>query len=228
MKHFTDTTVLPLSRFIDCYVDGNFQALAVKDGDTVSNDQITETWPKIMTEYKDLLGENELIFYKFLDERSERIKATYDRAVEYIEQIKGTILSAHSLGLSKDSLNTITKYQREWLKTLFSLPYKMDFNDVLRLSLEIKSIEAAMYRYKKSKKHFVLLLEQLELKFDPKWQSKNVKPTREFFDNMLLALSEMHNRSLDTSISVYEYCDALRIANIHWVSIENYYKKLKF
>lgn len=171
-------------------VDGNLKALVI-DGQPDQED-ILKAWKVIQEEYIEAIGEKELMMERALYIEIITLEANFFLARLAIEQMQ---LSYHP-GFARH-LNAILKTNFQFdpndPEKYYAL-LKNCYNRTggIKIDLDLKKIQYAA----------------IEEKYKEKGESQPY--TREYFQTMLITLSDFVQYQLHDTITVFEYCDRIR------------------
>lgn len=174
---------LPLSRFIDVSVDGNFSAL-IKSG-TVDLPTLLLHWIDLSQQYNEMVGGNDSL-----------IKA---RILRDITVLSITIEQVYKI---VDTLIMVT-YE----------PLEDKLCDLLNTRINFTDRQKAIDRALRLVKQFELKLEMKRDQYDTlqkKSEDNEEKPTREYFKAWLITLSDWKGYQLTEAISTYDFCERIK------------------
>jgi hypothetical protein len=189
-KWYHHITELPLSKFIDCTVDNNLFAL-VRTGKP-TNEQLEQAWEQISQEYADAIGDTEHRMYVSVYRDVKVLGTTLQQIHWLIAQLKEVYFSGYA-----NRLNNL-------LKTNFKFDYTNPaqyFNELSRCINRSKGIKIDLD----------LKMVQFEvMQKSRQQQSEGKRPTREYYQAILITLSDHVKYPISDSITVYEFCDRMR------------------
>jgi hypothetical protein len=186
-KWYQHITELPLSRFIDCTVDDNLYALVISGHP--SQEQLQLTWAEMQQEYADVMGDNEHKMYVILYRDIKVLEITLQLIHWLVAQMKEVYYAEFANRLNR-LLNTTFKFDHTQPEKYFnelnrcinrSKAYKID------LDLKLQQFEA----FKKNKE-------------------TGSKPTREYYQSILITLSDHAKYPVQDNITVYEFSERIR------------------
>ena len=204
VKLYQNIRETPLHIFRDCLVTGNHHLLIIEGNPT--QEQLQTAWEYLVNEYAAATGDAE---YKL-----------------YLTTYKELMALAVDLGNAEMLIDTLRK--------AFYQPLLDELNKLLGSSVRLDGLEKEPYYkqldilYKRSRGIKIKLdlkrmqFEAMEKKFEGKGGGK---PTHEYFDSMLITLSDHAGFQLTDRISVYEYCDRIKRYMKH---VEQMNKKLQW
>jgi hypothetical protein len=193
--HITD---LPLRNFIEVSVGGNYHALVIS-GNPSEHDLLL-AWSNIQQEYADVMGDHEHRMYITLFKEVTLLKVT---------------------------LQTI-HYLIEILQEVYYEPYTVELNKLLRTSFKFDHADKLKYHetlrrcYNRSKGIKI----DLELKLsqfkaiEKKNQESGKKPTKEYYQSILITLSDHAKYPVQDSITVFEFCNRIARYNKYCEQVE--------
>lgn len=187
-KWYQHITELPLRNYIDCAVDGNYHALVISGHPT--EHELLIAWSNIQQEDADAAGDHEHRMYITLFKEVTLLKVT---------------------------LQTI-HYLIEILQEVYYEPYTVQLNALLRTSFKFDNTDNHKYHetlrrcFNRSKGLKIdLELKLIQFKaIEKKNQDTGRKPTREYFQSILITLSDHAKYPVQDTISVYEFRDRIR------------------
>lgn len=189
VKLYQNIHDLPLFKFKDCVVEQNLHVLVIEG--TPTEDQLKEAWEQIASEYAAAVGDAE---YKL-----------------YFNTYRELLQMAVDLSNAELLIDTLRK--------AFYQPLLDELNKLLGSSVKLDGLQKEAYYkqldvlYKRSRGIKIKLdlknmqFKAMEQKFGERGSGK---PTREYFDSMLITLSDHAGYQLTDSISVFEYCERIK------------------
>lgn len=183
---YTSIYKLPLSRFIDCYVDNDLRALIIT-GDA-TEEELASLWQDIADQYNEASAGLEQQYYLSLN--ADVVKL----------QIKSHAIMM-IVGILKQGY---VKKFADYLNILCSKKYTWDINNREQYDQQLDSCLA-----KTAFLQLQLTEKQNSLKGFIK--DEDAKPTRADFQKTLITLSDFAGRELDENvITVFSYCERLK------------------
>ena len=179
---------LPLDRFIDCVVHGQYDRLII-DGEH-SQQQINETWDKIWDEYLSIVG---LPTHKYVTDLIKIIALLYLKITTVEWNIR-----ALELGYYPDCIEALR---------VVGIDYKFDPADPIAYA-------AALEKAVKKSKSWVIEYQDKQKEYDKyrSHASKEVITEQGFIDN-IVSLSKVVGYHIDIKkVTVAEYCAMLKMA----------------
>lgn len=198
-KWYQHITELPLNKYIDCVVDDNVYALVISG--QPSDFDLSLTWVQIQQEYSDITGDNEHRMYVLLYRDIKALEMTLKLIHYLVEQMKKVYHEEFAR-----RLNAL-------LKTSFEFDYRQPekyFNELTRCITRSKGIKIDLS----------LKMVQFEA-IQNKNKEKGSKPTREYFQSILITLSDHAKYPVQDSITVYEFSERLRRFTKYCEQMEN-------
>lgn len=199
-KYYTSIVDLPLNKFIDCLVDNNLFALVIT-GEPDKLD-LQSAWDDILLEYNDANSDNESKLYFRL-----------------LKEVNILLITLKEIELNLQILRY--QYDKKYaddLNSLLNTNFAFDVSDLDKYNIELDRCE------RKSKGillSYQVKNQQLEA-IKEKTQKDNVKPTKSYFHNILISLTDHSGVKLNASeITVYEFCERVRRFTDHIKNIEN-------
>jgi hypothetical protein len=205
MEYYKSIVDLPLNKFIECYVDENLYALVIS-GD-VEKQNLTDAWENIVLEYNDAMSDAETKMYISLLKETSLLQAKY----KLVEMAILRLSIAYNKEMH-DDLNNFTS------SNLLLDPSKPDEYK--------KELEKAGRRSKSMLIQYELKRNQLAA-MEEKNQVKTTKPTREYFQSVLITLSDFAKYELKDTITVYNFCERVRRYGQHIKMVEENNNKRK-
>jgi hypothetical protein len=184
-QHITE---LPLRNYVDCVVNGNYKALVISGNP--SEYDLLLAWSNIQQEDADASGDHEHRLYITLFKEVTLLKVT---------------------------LQTI-HYLIEILQEVYYEPYTVELNNLLKTSFKFDQTDLSKYHetlrrcYNRSKGLKIdLEIKLIQFKaIEKKNQDTGKKPTREYFQSVLITLSDHAKYPIHDSITVWEFRDRIR------------------
>ena len=179
---------LPLTKFIDCIVDGNLSSLTISGYPT--EEQLVTAWGNILAEYSELIGTDEYRMYVQLYKEVNIIKITLSQitiAINIIRVIRDDYFVAEInklLGTTcKFNWSDQGSYQAECNKCV-------NRSAALKIKLDLKNLQ----------------FEAIEKKNT----GTGEKLERQYFTSILITLSDHVKYRIEDTIKMSEYCDRLK------------------
>jgi hypothetical protein len=177
-----------MHRFIECITSDNYSALLIEGKAT--DEQLLSAWNKIADQYTSAVGDNEYRLY---------LNCFKEVAVMSVE------------------LQNI-EFLLEALSKAFYQPVLDELNKLMGTSIKLDGLQKEPYYkqldviYKRSRGLKIKLdLKRMQYEsLSKKFSGSNVKPEREYFDSMLITLSDHAQFQLTANITVFEYCERLK------------------
>jgi len=199
---------LPLCRFIDCMVDGDFQALVIS-GTTTNSRELQETWANILQEYSQAIGTGEFKLYTMLYREVSILRLDCDEInclIQSLNSVQDYIL------LNK--LNVI-----EYIFTM-QTTWGIQINNLLKTNCKFNYKDDPTYREELNK--CIRRSKSIKIKLDLKLlafaaiQNKNtaeVKIDRAYFDSLLITISDHAKYEITENITVNKFCERIKRYN---------------
>lgn len=188
VKLYQNIHELPLHRFIECITSGEYYALII-DG-KATDEQLQKAWHKLADQYSAAIGDSEYIIYLncFKD---------YAQWAVDLQNIEFLI---------------------ETLRKAFYQPLLDELNKKMNTAIQLDGLDKETYHKQldvlfKRSRGLKIKLDLKKLQYDAlnkKFQGDGKKPTRDYFESMLITLSDHAGFQLTTNMSVYEYCERLK------------------
>jgi hypothetical protein len=189
-QHITD---LPLNRYIDCAVDGNLYALVVFGHP--AHEQLQLAWLQIQQEYADVMDDNEHRMYSMLYRDIKVLELTLQLIHYLVEQLKEVYYVEFARRLNA-LLNTNFKFDHTQLVQYFNeLNRCINRSKAFKIDLDLKLVQFEAIQKKN--------------------QDKQGKVTREYFQRLLITLSDHAKYAVQDTITVYEFSERIRRFNKH-------------
>jgi hypothetical protein len=183
-KWYQSITELPLSKFIEVAVDGNYAAL-IKSG-FPSESQLHEAWFGIYQEYIDAMGDNNQAMIMRLYSEITQLSITLAQVQSLID-----ILSVYKYKKFEAQLNKLLASNFAFDKTRAQDLQKCDrLAKGIGLKVTIKTA-------------------QLE-SITKKNEVGDTKVSREYFQSVLITLSDFSKYDINDSITTFQFCERVR------------------
>lgn len=184
-RHITE---LPLSRFIDVVVDDYYAALIITGNP--APEELLLAWAGIQSEYADAIGDHEHRMYVSLF-KEVSILAINLQTIEYLVEILEQVYQPELCNMLNKMLLTTFKFDPADPEK-----YKATLKRCLMRSKGIK---------------IDLELKQGQLKaMEKKNDAESPKPSREYFQSILITLSDHAQYAIQDSITVFEFCSRIK------------------
>lgn len=188
-KLYRSINELPLHKFIDCYIDNNLHALIIEGKATDA--ELENAWAQLSDQYTTAAGDAEYRIYLDLYKEVIALAADLQTAEALIGILQQSYSKEINIALNElvgtsvllEGMSTET-YQKQ-----LAIIYKR--SRALKLKYDLKMVQ----------------FEAMQKKFTG---DKSEKPTRDYFDSMLITLSDHAGYQLTDRISTYEYCERLK------------------
>jgi len=187
-RWYQNITELPLNRFIDVLVDNNYAALIVAG--YPAQEELLLAWAGIQSEYADAIGDHEHRMYVSLFKEVTQLGLTLqtiEYLVEILEQVYDPKLGA-------------------MLNKLLLTTFKFDPADPEKYHATLKR---CLMRSKGIKIDLELKRGQLKA-MEKKNDETGDKPSREYFQSILITLSDHAQYPIHDSITVFEFCTRIK------------------
>ena len=189
-KWYRHITELPLNKFIDCKVDDNLYALVITGQPAIED--LKAAWASILQEEADQSGDHEHQMYVSLYRDVKILETTLFQ----IHWLVGQLKEVYYVELAKR------------LNKLLLTNFKFDYTNPEQY---FKELSRCMNRSKGIKIDLDLKLQQFEaIHKSRQEQGEGKKPTREYYQAILITLSDHVKYPVSDLITVYEFCDRMR------------------
>jgi hypothetical protein len=192
MKMITTIAKLPLETFVDCLVDEDFSGLVIEGVPT--QEEIASAWEDILIQYADAIGDYGYRSYLKAEMAYRAAEIKYNKACTYIEMLNYYYINEKVV---------IPKWIAE-LNKLISQPFVFDKED---LPAYEKYLSGANSRNKSNLFMMEMKREQYLAILKVQQTEKNEKPDRDYFEKVLINLSDFKKREiLINNISTHRFC----------------------
>lgn len=182
---------LPLNRFIDVVVDSNIYALVITGSPTLN--ELHDAWQTISIEYADAIKDQESRLLFSTEKELNRLKLAYHVIIDALGVLKNYYTPQFA--------NVVNELLRTSFKFDIRFPDDYD-NDIKRAYNRSKGIKIDIDLKQMS---YEALKEKI--------LSSTKKPTREYFQAILITLSDFVKYEIRDTITVFEFCDRIRRLN---------------
>ncbi len=182
---------LPLRIFINCLVEDNLSLLIITG--TPTPDQLEDAWEKISDEYTTALGDNEFKLCLILQKEVAQLTTSF-KLVHYAVGILQMVYY---------------KELAEELNKLLGTAYHFDVKNPKAYKREL---QLCLSKAKQYKMKLDIKSKNLEV-IESKQKGKSQKPTKAYFQSILISLSDHAKYAIPDTITVYEYCERIRRLN---------------
>jgi len=195
---------LPLSRFIDCMVDNNLNALIIS-GTPESTFQLQSAWENIQQQYTEAVGSSEFKLYLSLYKEVSLLKIECDllqSAANILCEIQNYLVT------HPEAPEFVLKAQTIWAA---------EVNKILKTNFRFNHLDKSTYEAELNKcisrgKSIKIKLELKLLAFAA-IQKKNKggeAMDRRYFDSMLITISDHAKYEISENITVSKYCERIK------------------
>ncbi len=198
--YYRSIVKLPLHKYIDCAVNSNYAALILSG--LPSEQNIMLAWLEIQQEYADAVGDFEHKMYLSLVKEVTELGATLSQVGVCAKVLRAAFLKQNQVGVK-----AYIEFFKTELNVLPGADCDFDLTDANDFEKDIRMCES------RSKGIFISFeLVNINLK-GMKGKQTGEKPTYEYFQTMLIALSDMSGYHLTENITVLEFANRIKRAN---------------
>jgi len=199
-KWYQHITELPLTRFIDCTVDDNLYALVISGNPSLEH--LRQAWAQINQEYADVMGDHEHMIYVSLFRDIKVLETTLAQIHWLVGQLREVYYDEFAKRLNK-LLLTNFKFDHTQPKKYFEeLTRCINRSKSYKIDLDLKLAQFEVMQ--KSKKD----------------QGEGKKPSREYYQAILITISDHAKYMVPDTITVFEFCDRIRRFNEYCKQVE--------
>lgn len=199
-KWYQHITELPLTRFIDCTVDDNLYALVISGSPSL--EQLRQAWAQINLEHADVMGDHEHMLYVSLFRDIKILETTLAQIHWLVGQLREVYYVEFANRLNK-LLLTHFKFDPADPKKYFDLLTGcINRSKAFKIDLDLKLIQFEVLQ--KSRKE----------------QGEGKKPSREYYQALLITISDHAKYQVPDTITVFEFCDRIRRFNEYCKQVE--------
>jgi hypothetical protein len=199
VKYYNNIVDLPLNKFIDCLVDKNLYAIVISG--EPDKEQLRQAWENILMEYNDAMGDGEDKMYWQMFKDVEVLRIT----------MKEIDIDIQILSLQYDK-----KYADD-LNNLLDSDFAFDTSDMEKYHNELKRCgnrsKGILIQYELKKGQF----EEIKKKNE----ETNFKVSREYFQSILITLSDHAKYEITDKIPVFQFCERVKRFGQYIKSIES-------
>lgn len=191
IKLYTSITDLPLRNFIEVLVDGNYARL-IRSG-YPGEIEIKEAWTKIMAEYSDQEGTHENKLWLNLMKDVAILETTLvqiNTLVEILQQVYYEPFCQRLNSLLYTSFTFNPDQPEEYQKLLKGC---LNRSKSLKIDLDLKRLNITA--------------------IEEKAQNEGAPYTREYFQSILITVSDHAKYHITDSITVFEFCERIKRFN---------------
>jgi hypothetical protein len=199
-KWYRHITELPLNKFIDCKVDDNLFALVISGQPTTQ--ELKAAWATIQQEEADQIGDHEHQMYVSLYRDVKVLEATLFQIHWLVAQMKEVYYSEFGTRLNKLLLTNFKFDHTRPIQYFKELSRCINRSKGIKIDLDLKAQQ----------------VEAIQKQHEEKGNSK--KPTREYYQAILITLSDHVKYPVSDSITVYEFCDRMRRYSAYYKQVE--------
>lgn len=199
-KYYSSIVDLPLDRYIDVQVNGNYNALTIQGDPPIS--ELEVAWLYIQQEYADSIQDNEYKQYLSLLQEITELNGRLQQVQINVDQIKIILVHHYNNPEDQDFISFI-KAHADNLNRLIGKRFNFLDKDTVE-----KSLQSCINRSRSIKIQLDLKMisyEGIKDKFE-----KGKKPDAAYYRSILISLSNHAGYHLTDKITVYEFCERLR------------------
>lgn len=186
-KFYRSINELPLYRFIDAVVDNNIYAL-VQSG-TPSHDELATAWNDILDQYANANAGNDHKHYVNLYREVSILTLQYNSIQQWVEGMRIIYYAPFAILLNKTLRQKFKFDPTQPTEYAAELNRCINRSKSIRISIDLK--DAALKQAK------------------GKHESES-KPTREYFQSVLITLSDYAKYELNDNMTVFAYCERFK------------------
>jgi hypothetical protein len=182
---------MPLNRFIDVVVDDNFAALIITGYPPI--EELMSAWAQLQGEYADAIEQQEHKMY-----------------ISLFKEVNILALNLQTINCLVEMLEQI--YVQEFMfavNKILNSSFQLDPSDPVKYKATLKN---CLMRSKAIKINLDLKSMQLKA-MQEKVNEPGAKVSREYFQSILITLSNHVKYPVQDSITVFEFCDRLKRYN---------------
>jgi hypothetical protein len=183
-KWYLSITDLPLNKYIECVVDGNISALIISGYPT--QEQLEAAWLEIAEQYADAMGDAEHRMYIKL----------------YKELVYLNIEYRQILGLIEVLTMVVYKPFEQKLNELLFTNFSFTTNREKELDTCFRLSKSTLFKIDMKKAQLDGLKE--------KGEDTDKTPTREYFQSVLITLSDYSKYPVQETITTYQFCERVK------------------
>jgi len=183
-KWYQKISDLPLNKYIECLVDGNLAALIISGYPT--QEQLTAAWLDIAEQYADAMGDAEHQMYIKIYKELVYLNIEYQQILSLIEVLTIVIYRPF-----EEKLNSLL-----FTNFSFTTNREKDLDTCFRLS-----------------KSTLLKIDMKKAQLDglkDKGENSDKTPTREYFQSVLITLSDFAKYPVLETITTYQFCERVK------------------
>jgi hypothetical protein len=183
-KWYLSITDLPLDKYIECVVDGNLSALVISGYPT--QEELEAAWLEIAEQYADAMGDAEHRMYIKLYKELVYLNIEYKQILSLIEVL------------------TIVVYKpfEQKLNELLFTNFSFTANREKELDTCFRLSKSTLLKIDMKKAHLDGLKE--------KGEDTDKTPTREYFQSILITLSDYSKYPVQETITTYQFCERVK------------------
>jgi len=206
-KWYQNISTLPLERFIRCICDGNLGGLVISGASNPEQlaaiqQQLEGAWSTIMEQYTQALGDHEYTLYISLFKEVSILEIDMDLVQKSVDFLK---IMYHE------------KMAAE-LIALVEAPFILDPADVEQYILNLDNCIARAKIFALRHQMKAQQLMAIQKRYE---NGGNEKPTREYFQSVLITLSDHAKYHINERITVFQYCERIKRLNKYISTLNN-------
>lgn len=182
---------LPLRKYVEALVDKNLHALVIEGDPT--REELEQAWQDVQSQYGDAMGDMEHKVYLKILKDVTILDADYKLIHLYVELLEKMYIQQVAIELNKLLKSSFVLDPKDPVKYRKELQSALNQSKSLKIKLDMKNIEFESIR--------------------TKYETDGVKPSKEYFQSILITLTDHSKVPLNDNMSVYEFCERMRRLN---------------
>lgn len=183
-KWYHNITDLPLNKYVECVVDRNLAALVISGYPT--QEQLEAAWLEIAEQYADMMGDAEHRMYIKLYKELIILNIEYQQILSLIEVLTMVVYKPFEQKLNELLFTNFS----------FTTSREKELDTCYRLS------KSTLLKIDMKKAHLDALKE--------KGENHDKTPTKEYFQSILITLSDHSKYPVVDTITTYEFCERVK------------------
>lgn len=206
LKLYQNIHKLPLSRYRDCICDNNLYALVIEG--TPTPEELTECWENIKAQVAEVSGNNSHSFIKSLYKEVIELQLRYNDIISTIEQLR--LLQTHFINRSYDVPQYLFDKQKDLAKKLNKEVNSSFAFNIFDEEKTYRELDGCVTRAGSLKIKLDLRTMAYEAERKKITSDKGEKLTHEYFDKVLINISDYAKYEIHEDITVAVFYERVR------------------
>jgi len=212
---YQNITNLPLSKFIDCIVDGNLSALIITGFPDFK--RLQSAWNNILQDYSEAIGTGEYRLYISLYKEISLLKIDYESIHTIVDALRSIqeFIVINDYDVNED-VYSCQKVLCKELNKLLHTSCRFNNRDDISYHEELNKCIRRTGGLKIRLDLKLLAFAEIEKK-----AKDGKKMDRAYFDSMLITISDHAKYEIGENITVSKYCERIKRYNLYCESLKS-------